>query len=100
MRDYHELLSITFQATEEGDFGPIKKFSEELVSKAEALDVITMPQDLKNTKLEETIAILKKQTKLVNDLVKNKAPNPEIMRAFENLHDIYYRIVQLSEPKR
>lgn len=93
--EYHELLSNTFHPSEEGDFGPIKQFSQELNSKAEALNISTLPQEFKNPKVESNLVILKKQTKLVNDLVKNKAPNAEIMRAFEDLHDIFHRIVLL-----
>jgi len=99
MHDYHELLSKTFHPAEEGNFEPIKKASEDLVLKAEALDFKTMPEDLRTNKVEETIALLKKQTKTVNDLVQRKAPNAEIMRAFENLHDIFHRIVEICEKK-
>lgn len=98
LHEYHELLSKTFHPAEDGNFGPIKNSSEELVVKAEALDIATMPQELKVAKLDETIAILKKQTKVVNDLVQRKAPNAEIMRAFENLHDVFHRIVEICEP--
>jgi hypothetical protein len=93
--EYHELLSKTFHPSEEGNFGPIKEFSQELNSKAEALNVATLPQEYRNPKVESNLVILKKQTKLVNDLVKNKAPNAEIMRAFEDLHDIFHRIILL-----
>jgi hypothetical protein len=63
------------------------------------LDVSTIPQEYINQKTESTITLLKKQTKLVNDLVQNKAPNAEIMRAFQDLHDIFHRIVMLCDPK-
>ena len=99
LSEYHALLSKTFHPTEEGNFGPIKEFSKELNSKAEALDVSTIPQKYINQKTESTITLLKKQTKLVNDLVQNKAPNAEIMRAFQDLHDIFHRIVMLCDPK-
>lgn len=98
LSEYHELLSKTFHPTEEGNFGPIKEFSKELNSKAEALDVVTIPQEYKNQKTETTLTLLKKQTKLVNDLIQNKAPNVEIMRAFQDLHDIFHQIVMLCNP--
>lgn len=91
--NYHELLSNTFKPSENGDFGPIKLSSQELVTKVEALDVTTMPQDLRTPRLEEVIVILKRQTKVLNELVKAKAPNAEIMRTFENVHDIFNRVV-------
>lgn len=100
MHDYHELLSKTFHPAEEGNFNAIKNSSEDLVVLAEALDVKTMPQDLRNPKIDETIAVLKKQTKVVNDLVQRKAPDAEIMRAFENLHDVFHRIVEICQGKK
>ena len=59
-----------------------------------------MPEDLKSAKVEETIAVLKKQTKVVNDLVQRKAPNAEIMRAFQNLHVVFHRIVEICQPTK
>lgn len=100
MNEYHALLYRAFQPAEEGNFNMIKSSSEELVAKSDLLDVATMPQELRTPKVDQTIAILKKQTKFVNELVKNKAPNAEIMRAFENLYDIYNRIAQMCEPGR
>jgi len=100
MHDYHELLSKTFHPAEEGNFNPIKNSSEDLVVLSEALDLKTMPQDLRNSKVDETIAVLKKQTKVVNDLVQRKAPDAEIMRAFENLHDVFHRIVEICQGKK
>lgn len=100
MHDYHELLSKTFHPAEEGNLNPIKVSSEDLVAKAELLDVETMPQDLRTAKLDENINLLKKQTKVVSELITRKAPNAEIMRAFQNLHDIFHKIVQMCEPGR
>lgn len=100
LNDYHELLSKTFHPAEDGNFDPIKNSSEELVVKAEALDLKTMPQELRTSQLDETIAVLKKQTKTVNDLVQKKAPNAEIMRAFQNLHDVFHRIVEICQPRK
>lgn len=100
MHDYHELLSKTFHPAEEGNLNPIKVSSEDLVARAELLDVETMPQDLRTAKLDENIVVLKKQTKVVSELITKKAPNAEIMRAFQNLHDIFHRIVEMCEPRR
>lgn len=100
LNDYHELLSKTFHPAEDGNFDPIKNSSEDLVVKAEALDLKTMPQELRTSQLDETIAVLKKQTKTVNDLVQKKAPNAEILRAFQNLHDVFHRIVEICQPRK
>jgi hypothetical protein len=100
MHYYNELLSKTFHPAEEGNLNPIKVSSEDLVARAELLDIETIPQDLRTAKLDENIRILKKQTKVVNLLIASKAPNAEIMRAFQNLYDIFHTIVQMCEPRR
>lgn len=100
MHYYNELLSKTFHSAEEGNLNPIRVSSEDLVARAELLDIETIPQDLRTAKLDENIRILKKQTKVVSLLIASKAPNAEIMRAFQNLYDIFHTIVQMCEPRR
>ena len=65
--NFHELMSNSFKPSEEGDFKPIKLNSQELVTKVDALDITTIPQELRS--------------------------DAEIMREFENVHDIYNRLV-------
>lgn len=100
MNDYHALLFTFLKSAEDGDFKVIKGNSEELLKRSGVLDTTTMPQELRNPQVDHAIELLKKQTKLVDDLVKNKAPNAEIMRAFQNLYDIYNRLAQISEPRK
>ena len=100
MNDYHALLFTSLKSAEDGNFKVIKSNSGELLKKADLLEVTTMPQDIRSPQVEHAIILLKNQTKFVDDLVKNKAPNAEIMRAFQNLYDIYNRVALLSEPKR
>jgi hypothetical protein len=100
MNDYHTLLFTSLKSAEVGNFKEIKSNADELLKRADLLEVTTMPQDLRNSQVEHAILLLKNQTKLVDDLVKNKAPNAEIMRAFQNLYDIYNRVALLSESRR
>ena len=98
---FHELMSNSFKPSEEGDFKPIKLNSQELVIKVDALDVTTIPQELRSPRLESVLTVLKSHTKLLNELVKSKAPDAEIMREFENVHDIYNRVIYVCEqPKK
>ncbi len=100
LNDFQELLVKTFEPAGEGNFGPIKNSCEQLVEKAQALDVATMPQELKNAKADETVFVLKRQTKLVAELVRTKASDVEIMRAFQKVNEVYDRLVSLYEPKK
>jgi hypothetical protein len=100
LNEFQELLVKTFEPAGEGNFTPIKNSCEYLVEKAQALDVATMPQDLRNVKAEETVSVLKRQTKLVAELVRTKAPDVEILRAFQKVNEVYDRLVSLYEPKK
>lgn len=100
MHDYHVLLFTFLKSAEDGNFNVIKGNSDELLKRASVLDTTMMPQELRSSQVEHAVELLKKQTKLLDDLVKNKAPNAEIMRAFQNLYDIYNRLAQISEPRK
>lgn len=100
LNDFQELLVKTFEPAGEGNFGPIKNSSEYLVEKAQALDVTTMPQDLRNPKADEIIAVLKRDTKLVAELVRTNSSNVEIMKAFQKLNETYDRLLRIYEPKK
>lgn len=100
MHDYHVLLFTFLKSAEDGNFNVIKGNSDELLKRASVLDTTMMPQELRSPQVEHAVELLKKQTKLLDDLVKNKAPNAEIMRAFQNLYDIYNRLAQISEPRK
>lgn len=97
LHEYHELLSKTFHPAENGNFTAIKNSHDYLVQKAEALDIATMPADLKTPTLVENVAVLKKLTKKLSELITNKAPDVEIMRMFQNVHDVFHKIEKECE---
>lgn len=100
MHDFHLLLFTSLKSGEEGNLKDIKGNSDELLKRADLIEITNIPQEFKTPQVEHALVLLKKQTKLVDDLVKNKAPNAEIMRAFQNLYDIYNRVALLSETKK
>ncbi|MEN9336142.1 MAG: hypothetical protein RLZZ500_1129 [Bacteroidota bacterium] len=97
LHEYHELLSKTFHPAENGNFTAIKNSHDYLVQKAEALDVTTMPSDLKTPAVVENVAVLKKLTKKLSELITNKAPDVEILRMFQNVHDVFHKIEKECE---
>ena len=92
---YYEILSKVFHASEKGNLDNIKSDSWMLVEKAEALSIEGMPAEYRNPKTLETLLALKKQTKFVDDLVKDAAADPEIKKALSKLYDIFHLIVEL-----
>ena len=98
--NFKDLLNKTFQPAEEGNFKPVKNSSENLVMAADALTSQTEPKELKNPRINETILVLKKKAKVLHELVNRKAPDAEIMRSFQDLHDVFNKILQLCETKK
>ncbi|MFN3968534.1 hypothetical protein [Flavobacterium sp.] len=97
IKAYHEVISKSFHSSEEGNLNPIKLNSELLVERAEALAVENMPEEYRTPKLIESIVVLKKDTKKVNDLVQRKAGDDEIKKALAALHDTFHKIVGLCQ---
>jgi hypothetical protein len=100
IRAYHEVISKTFHSSEEGNLDPIKTHSELLVEKAEALSVENMPEEFRSPKLIESLVILKKETKKVNDMVQRKQSDAEIKKALATLHDTFHKIVGLCKEEK
>ncbi|WP_297509411.1 hypothetical protein [Flavobacterium sp.] len=92
LHEYHELLSKTFHPAENGNLNAIKNAHDYLVQRSEALDINTMPSELKSETLVAQVGILKKMTKKLSELITNKAPDVEIMRTFQNVHDVFHKI--------
>ena len=97
IKAYHEVISKSFHASEEGNLNPIKLNSELLVERAEALAVENMPEEYRSPKLIESLVVLKKETNKVNDLVQQKATDDEITKALATLHDTFHKIVGLCQ---
>ncbi len=100
IKAYHEVMSKTFHSSEEGNLNPIKSHSELLVEKAEALSVENMPEEFRSPKLIESLVVLKRETKTLNDLVQQKAGDDEITKALSKLHDTFHKIVGMCQPEK
>jgi hypothetical protein len=97
IKAYHEVISKSFLSSEEGNLNPIKLNSELLVERAEALAVENMPEEYRSPKLIESLVVLKRETKKVNDLVQRKAGDDEIAKSLATLHDTFHKIVGLCQ---
>lgn len=93
IKAYYKTLSKTFQEAEKGNLEPIKSSSENLLEKAEALTIEDMPAEYRNPKTIDNLLSLRKQTALVNQLVKNDADDEQINSALSKLRNIFFSIV-------
>lgn len=100
IKAYHEVMSKTFQSSEEGNLDPIKTHSGLLFEKAEALSVESMPEEFRSPKVIESLVVLKKQTKTVDELVQNNASDDEIAKALSKLHGTFNKIVGMCKSEK
>lgn len=100
IKAYHEVMSKTFHPSEEGNLDPIKAYAGLLLEKAEALSVENMPTEFRNPKVIESLVVLKKETKAINELVKAKASDNEITAALSKLHDTFHKIVGMCQTEK
>lgn len=100
IKEYQEIMSKTFQHAEKGNLQPIKNEAEMLLEKAEALTIENMPAEFRSPKLIETLVVLKKETKKVTELVKQKSSDDEIKKALTTLNITFQKMVKLCQPEK
>lgn len=100
IKAYHEVMSKTFHSSEEGNLEAIKTNAGLLLEKAEALSVENMPKEFRSPKLIESLVVLKKETKTVNELVTKNATDFEISSALSKLHNTFHKIVDMCQPEK
>lgn len=94
IKAYQDIITKTFQS-KEVDLKLIKSNSTILLEHADNLSVENMPREFRNPELIKTLLILKKNTKLVHQLVEKKASDSEIKIASEVLLDTFNKIIKL-----
>lgn len=89
--NYGMFIEKVFVSSQDGNIDVLKNNS---VAIAEDADLLKLPFELADKKYSEHLVILKRQAKLVSSLVEKKADKVETMRALQNLHDTYLRMVK------
>jgi hypothetical protein len=96
---YSKLLIKTYHDAEAGNLETLKKESLHLFEKAEAITNETVPEDLNTTVLLENLVVLRRETKMVNELIRNQAPDEKIMKVFTKLNNTYQQILGMIQPE-
>ena len=98
--DFHTVMSKTFHPAEEGNFGPIKMRSAELVMAANNWRKSNIPSDIANKKMvKQTLKKLYKDSKKINSKIKSGASDEELKTELFALHDTFHTVVGLCNAK-
>ncbi len=92
LNNFKELLTKTFQPAEQGNLNPVKTSAEQLVIEADNIINQALLKNLKNPRFNEASALLKRKTKVLFELISKKAPDAEIMRTFQDVHDVFQNL--------
>lgn len=92
--DYHTVMSQTFHPSESGDLQPIKARSGELADKAKILKKSAIPTAYQKPGVKETLALLAKESKAMDKMVRKKKSDAEITKALSALHDRFHEVVE------
>jgi len=100
IKNYHELMSKSFKSAKKGNFDYIKNYSKTLSNDAEKLCVENMPQNFRQPKTIEALVKLKRESKLIHELVENKASNQEIFETLKSIHHTFKKMSDLCCQKK
>jgi hypothetical protein len=94
MRDFHDVMSVSFHSAEEKNFAPLKEKSGLLVERAKAWKKSAVPDGYKPEVTAEVLKRLVKQCKNVNKMVKKGKSDAELWTGINTAHDIFHEIME------
>ncbi|GAB3522044.1 hypothetical protein GCM10027442_46640 [Emticicia fontis] len=92
--DYHITMSQTFHPAEEGNLKPLYINASVLATKATLLKKSVIPAKFQKPGVEESIALLEKESIALAKLVKKKKTEEELKKAIFALHDRFHEVIE------
>ena len=100
IKAFHGVMSQTFHPAEEGNLEPIKKRSQEMVEKADALSKNEIPAEYKTKAILASIEKLQKNAKELNKMVADKVKDVDLTKKLSETHDIFHEIMGLCSSEK
>jgi hypothetical protein len=100
IKSFHGVMSQTFHPSEEGNLEPIKKRSQEMVDKAEALVKSDIPAEYKTKAILASAERLQINSKALHKMVVAKASDADITKKLAELHDTFHEIMGLCSSEK
>lgn len=94
LEDYHTVMAQTFHPAEEGDLKPLKARSGELADKAKALKKSDIPTAYQKQGVKETLALLAKESKALDKMVRKQKTDAELTKTITALHDRFHEVME------
>ncbi|HEX8575583.1 MAG TPA: hypothetical protein VF677_04740 [Flavobacterium sp.] len=100
IKAFHEVISVTFHPSEEGNLQPIKKRSKELLLRAEAILKSDIPVAFKTPQIIKSAKKLQVKTKALHEMIVAKATDAAITKSLSEVHDIFHEIQGLCSTEK
>lgn len=97
LNTFHGVMASTFHPSEEGNLKPIKTRSGEMLTKAQALMVESIPEDFSTPEIKDALTRLIAGSKELDNLVKKKSKDAILIQKLTALHDVFHEIVGLCK---
>ncbi len=94
MDDFHGVMAATFHPAEEGDLKPVMTKSGELVQKAQTWKKSAVPAKFDKPEIKKSLALLAKESKALDKMVKKGKSEAELKQAIFALHDRFHEIME------
>lgn len=93
MDAFHEMMAMTFHPAEEGDLAPVMEHAGDLVTRANEWKKSTPPSEFNKPEIKKNLALLAKESKSLQKMVKKQKSEAEIKQAIYALHDRFHTIM-------
>jgi len=100
IKAFHEVISATFHASEDGNLEPVKTRSKELSLAAHTVKQSEIPAEYKTTAILAAVDKLDQKALDVHNLVVAQKADAQIKQELKELHDIFHEIVGLCAKKK
>jgi superoxide dismutase len=92
LKDFHMVMAQTFHPVEDGNFGPIKERSGEMLGKAQLLASSKVPASFQSAAITKALKDLVTGSAALDKLVQKKAKDEKIKESLTKLHDTFHVI--------
>jgi len=89
---FHEVMSQTFHPSEDGNLDPIRQRSTEMVERAAALQMSTIPASFRTPEIKKALSNLVTGSEELDLLIKKRGSDKEVTAKLSSLHDTFHII--------
>lgn len=100
LNEFSVIINTIYNVSSKSNLENLKSNSKILQQKADTLTIESMPAEFRNPKTIETLVALKKQTKLISEIVQQHYSEINFNEALLELNEIFQKISKLCSVEK